>query len=76
MAKTIKRQQLPPAQGVGLRRIFAGGFVELLQSAVQNCSNSGVQPAFRVFTYDGTNAGESPTFQEKFEPEPNVVFTG
>jgi hypothetical protein len=66
-----------PPKALAFGQYFAGGFVELLQSAVQNCSNSSIQPAFRVFTYDGTKfPEESPTFQEKFEPEPNVVFTG
>jgi hypothetical protein len=66
-----------PPKAIAFGQYFNGGTVELLQSAVQNCSNSSIQPAFRVFQYNGTLFPEdSPAFQEKFEPEPNVVFTG
>lgn len=66
-----------PPKAIAFGQYFGGGPLELLQSAVQNCSNSSIQPAFRVFQYNGTRYPEdSPAFQEKFEPEPNVVFTG
>lgn len=66
-----------PPKAIAFGQYFNGGSVELLLAAVQNCSGAGIEPSFQVFQYNGTVfPDESPSFLEKFEPEPNVVFTG
>ena len=68
-----------PPKDASFGQYIAGGFVELLMTKKQNCTNSSIEPAFQVFQYSqegGVFPDKSPVALFTFEPEPNVVFAG
>lgn len=55
---------------------FGGGTLELVMVARQRCSQSSIQDAFRVYTYQNNVFPETWTSGLRFDPEPRTVFMG
>jgi hypothetical protein len=57
-------------------QFLGGGTLELIMVARQRCSQSSIQDAFRVYSYQNDVFPETWSFGLRFDPEPRTVFVG
>jgi hypothetical protein len=65
------------ARDAAFGQYIGGGPQELIMVARQRCSQTSIQDAFRVYSYQNNVFPEEPwTIGLRFDPEPRTVFTG